>query len=92
MNVFSSRAGLLTAVTLAGMLAACDNSYSPSSAMPTTLYERYGGAATVSKVVDDAVVGLLADPMTAPFFAGLGKPGNSSPERARHVPGAERPG
>jgi truncated hemoglobin YjbI len=51
--------------------------------MAPSLYEKYGGAATVAKVVDDAVVGLLADPVTAPFFAGLGQPGASSPERVK---------
>ena len=55
-----------------------------SPTMPSnTLYEKYGGAPTVAKVVDDAVVGLLADPVVAPFFAGLGQPGNSSPERLK---------
>jgi truncated hemoglobin YjbI len=84
MKRVSSRAGILTALILAaGMVAACGSSYSPSMATQASLFEKYGGAATVSKVVDDAVVGLLADPVTAPFFAGLGKPGNSSPERLK---------
>jgi truncated hemoglobin YjbI len=83
MNVIPSRAGLLLAVTVAGMLAAACDSDSPMDATQASLYEKYGGAATVSKVVDDAVVGLLADPVVAPFFAGLGQPGNSSPERLK---------
>ena len=37
------------------------------------------GAATVRKLVDDAVTGLLADPVEAPFFAALGQPEASRP-------------
>lgn len=36
-----------------------------------SLYDKYGGAPTVVKVVDDAVAGLLADCTQAPYFAGV---------------------
>jgi hypothetical protein len=39
--------------------------------------------AAVSKVVDDAVSGLLADPKEAPYFANIGKPGHDSPDRLK---------
>ena len=72
---------LVPVVLLAVAAAGCGDD---SPTMPSnTLYEKYGGAPTVAKVVDDAVVGLLADPVVAPFFAGLGQPGNSSPERLK---------
>jgi len=72
---------LVPVVLLAVAAAGCGDE---SPTMPSqTLYEKYGGAPTVAKVVDDAVVGLVADPVVAPFFAGLGQPGNSSPERLK---------
>jgi truncated hemoglobin YjbI len=77
-----SLAGLLSIVVLAGVLGAC-GSDSPSSPDQQSLYQKYGGAGTVAKVVDDAVAGLLADPVTAPFFAGVGQPGGSTPERLK---------
>ena len=39
--------------------------------------------AAVSKVVDDAVSGLLADPKEAPYFANIGKPGHDSRDRLK---------
>lgn len=46
-----------------------------------------GGDATapaaVSKVVDDAVAGLLADPKEAPYFAKVGQPGHDSVDRLK---------
>lgn len=69
------------AAVLAGTVA-CGND-SPMSPSAPTLYDKYGGAATIRKVVDDAVVGLLADPIEAPFFAGVGQPGNATPERLK---------
>ena len=72
---------LIPVVLLAVAAAGCGDD---SPTMPSnTLYEKYGGAPTIAKVVDDAVVGLVADPVVAPFFAGLGQPGNSSPERLK---------
>jgi len=77
----TSASRLVPVVLLAVAAAGCGDD---SPTMPSnTLYEKYGGAPTVAKVVDDAVVGLLADPVVAPFFAGLGQPGNSSPERLK---------
>jgi len=63
------------------LLAGCGDD-DPMSASQT-LFEKYGGAPTVAKVVDDAVTGLLADPVTAPFFAGIGQPGNDSPDKLK---------
>jgi truncated hemoglobin YjbI len=72
---------LVPVVLLAVAAAGCGDE---SPTMPSqTLYEKYGGAPTIAKVVDDAVVGLLADPVVAPFFAGVGQPGGSSVARLK---------
>jgi truncated hemoglobin YjbI len=72
---------LIPVVLLAVAAAGCGDE---SPTMPSqTLYEKYGGAPTIAKVVDDAVVGLLADPVVAPFFAGVGQPGGSSVARLK---------
>lgn len=76
-----SLAGAVSVLAASCLLAAC-GSDSPS-ASSQTLFEKYGGAPTIAKVVDDAVAGLLADPVTAPFFAGVGQPGNDSPQRLK---------
>ena len=81
MRISSSRAGALS-VLGASLLVAC-GSDNPAAPLAPSLFDKYGGAATVAKVVDDAVTALLADPVTAPFFAGLGQPGASSPERLK---------
>jgi truncated hemoglobin YjbI len=73
---------LIPAVLLAVAAAGCGDD-APTMPSTPSLFEKYGGAPTVAKVVDDSVVGLLADPVVAPFFAGLGQPGNSSPERLK---------
>jgi truncated hemoglobin YjbI len=70
-------AALLATVT------ACGSDSSPTSPTAPALYDKYGGAATVRKLVDDVVTGLLADPTQAPFFAALGQPGNATPERLK---------
>lgn len=75
-------AGLGIAGALALALVACNDTKTPTSPSQS-LYEKYGGAATVSKVVDDAVTGLLADPVEAPFFAALGTPGHDTPARLK---------
>lgn len=77
----SSVVRFVPVVLLAVAAAGCGDD-SPTMASQT-LYEKYGGAPTVAKVVDDAVVGLLADPVTAPFFAGVGQPGGSSVARLK---------
>jgi truncated hemoglobin YjbI len=72
---------LVPVVLLAVAAAGCGDD---SPTMPSqTLYEKYGGAPTIAKVVDDAVAGLLADPVVAPFFAGVGQPGGSSVARLK---------
>ena len=48
-----------------------------------TLYNKYGGAPTVAKVVDDAVAGLLADCEEAPYFAVVGTAGHDSVARLK---------
>jgi truncated hemoglobin YjbI len=73
---------LIPVVLFAVAAAGCGDD-SPTTPSTPTLFEKYGGAPTIAKVVDDAVVGLLADPVVAPFFAGVGQPGNSSPERLK---------
>lgn len=79
----------LMTVALCGVISAvavgCSND-SPTmpSTMPSTsqsLYVKYGGAPTVSKLVNDAVTALLADPVEAPFFAVIGQPGRASAAR-----------
>ena len=48
-----------------------------------TLYVKYGGAATVAKVVDDAVGGVLGDCELTPYFAVVGQPGHDSADRLK---------
>ncbi len=74
-------AGLVA--TLAIGITACNDSKSPTDPSGQSLYDKYGGAPTIRKVVDDAVTGLLADPVEAPFFAVLGQPGHDTPERLK---------
>jgi truncated hemoglobin YjbI len=77
----ASASRLIPVVLLAVAAAGCSDE---SPTVPSqTLYEKYGGAPTIAKVVDDAVVGLLADPVVAPFFAGVGQPGGSSVARLK---------
>jgi hemoglobin len=45
---------------------------------PQSLYDKYGGEATVKKVVGQAVTGLTSDPKTAPFFTVVGMKGHDS--------------
>jgi truncated hemoglobin YjbI len=55
-----------------------------SCAGQMTLYTKYGGAPTVSKLVDDAVTGLLGDCKEAPYFTNnLGKSGHDSVARLK---------
>lgn len=74
--------GLVCLVSAMTMAAACGDD-SPTMPSTPTLYEKYGGAPTVRKLVDDAVTAVLADPTQAPFFAGVGQPGNDTPERLK---------
>ncbi len=67
------------AVLAAAAISACGND-SPAGPSMQSLYDKYGGAPTVRKVVDDAVTALLADPVQAPFFASLGQPGSVTPD------------
>jgi truncated hemoglobin YjbI len=74
---------LVPVVLLAVAAAGCSDDDAPTTPSTPTLFEKYGGAPTIAKVVDDAVVGLLADPVVAPFFAGVGQPGGSSVDRLK---------
>jgi truncated hemoglobin YjbI len=67
-------------VAAAALLAACSDD-NPMSASQS-LYDKYGGAATIRTVVDNAVTALVSDPVTAPFFAStLATPGR--PDRLK---------
>ena len=87
-SIFSR--SLLGALVVVGAVAASACSSNNDTPAPTpdsggtkTLYDKYGGAPTVQKLVDDAVAGLLADPKEAPFFANVGKPGHDSVDRLK---------
>ena len=56
------------------------------TATPVSLYVKYSGKPTVTKIVDDAVAGLLADTKVSPFFAVIGKPGHDSVARLKSCP------
>jgi truncated hemoglobin YjbI len=78
------RIGLAIIVSVIGV--GCDHSnMTPTMPTPaaTSLFTKYGGAPTIAKVVNDAVTGLLADPVEAPFFAALGQPGHDTPDRLK---------
>lgn len=80
---------ILIATTSA--LTACGGSGSQSTAATAQfpqnqdIWQALGGdanaPAAVSKVVNDAVAGLLADPKEAPYFANLGQPGHDTANR-----------
>lgn len=76
--------GVTAAVCLAAVLGvtACSND-EPTMPSTPSLYDKYGGAATVRKLVDDAVTAVLADPVQAPFFANVGKAGFASADRIK---------
>ena len=46
-----------------------------------TLFDKYGGYPTIKTVVDQSAAALLADPITAPFFVDIGKPGHDTVDR-----------
>jgi truncated hemoglobin YjbI len=48
-----------------------------------SLYDKYGGAPTIAKVVDDAVGGVLGDCELTPYFAVVGMSGHDSAERLK---------
>jgi len=72
-------------------LAGCGGGDSPAPtrqfAQNADIWTALGGdtaaPAAVSKVVDDAVGGLLADPKEAPYFANVGMPGHDSVDRLK---------
>ena len=85
------RALVVSAVSLSALISACgggdDKPPMPQFPQNADIWAALGGdakaPAAVSKVVDDAVSGLLADPVEAPYFAVVGKPGHDSPDRLK---------
>jgi hypothetical protein len=84
------RALMVSAASLCALLSACGGSDDgPKTQFPqnSDIWAALGGndkaPAAVSKVVDDAVTGLLADPKEAPYFAVVGKPGHDSVGRLK---------
>ncbi|MDE2147777.1 MAG: group 1 truncated hemoglobin [Burkholderiales bacterium] len=84
------RSLLALAVVASSTLVACGGGGGGSTntaqfPQNTDMWQGLGGdtkaPAAVSKVVNDAVTGLLADPKTAPYFANIGKPGHDSADR-----------
>jgi hypothetical protein len=78
----------LTAGGLALAICSCSSSSSNDAGTKAdtgqqSLYDKYGGAPTVSKVVDDAVTGLLADCEEAPYFASVGTANHDSVARLK---------
>lgn len=78
-------------VATSSILVACGGSSNQAPAATVQypqnqdIWQALGGdanaPAAVSKVVNDAVAGLLADPKEAPYFANLGKPGHDTANR-----------
>jgi hypothetical protein len=85
------RALMVSAASLCAFLSGCgggsDDPPQRQFAQNADIWQALGGdaqaPAAVSKVVDDAVTGLLADPMEVPYFAVVGKPGHDSPDRLK---------
>lgn len=78
------------ALTCACLLTACGGGGTPvarqfpqNADMWVGLGGDTGAPVAVSKVVDDAVAGLLADPKEAPYFAVVGQPGHDSVARLK---------
>jgi truncated hemoglobin YjbI len=93
--VFSKIFIILASVGSVGLIVACGSGGGPSgnqeqpqfagaqAATGGSLYDKYGGQPTIQKVVDDAVTGVLADPVVAPFFGFIGQPGHDSADRLK---------
>jgi truncated hemoglobin YjbI len=83
----SPRRRLLCLVALAAVGCSSSNNNTAKDAATETgsqsLYDKYGGAPTVKKVVDDAVTGLLADCQVAPYLASVGTPNHDSVDRLK---------
>lgn len=86
------RTALIASIVSAAILTACgggDDNPTPQPQYPQNadMWQGLGGdsaaPAAVSKVVDDAVSGLLADPKEAPYFAVVGQPGHDSVDRLK---------
>ena len=75
------------ALLIGAQFSGCnDNNPAPSQpAAPSgTVFQRYGGATTITKIVDDAVTGLIADCKENPFFTTvLDMPGHDSSDRLK---------
>src|SRR5437660_418455 len=76
----------LVALAAVGCSSSNNNNAAKDAATETgtqSLYDKYGGAPTVKKVVDDAVTGLLADCQVAPYLASVGTPNHDSVDRLK---------
>ena len=78
------------AVFSASLVAACGGGddgptrqFPQNADMWTALGGDSGAPAAISKVVDDAATGLLADPKVAPYFAVVGTAGHDSVDRLK---------
>jgi hypothetical protein len=62
-----------------------ESSSPPSATTPNqSLFDKYGGAPTITKVVDDAVVALIADCKQNPYFTTvLNTPGHDTTDRLK---------
>lgn len=67
-------AGSTTGATTGGLPPVCNNGSDAG-----TLFDCYGGASTVQEIVNQAVTGLLADCVTAPYFANVALSGDTTP-------------
>jgi hypothetical protein len=65
------------ATTNEGSAPAADNAAAPGP----SLYDKYGGAPTVRKVVHDVAMTVFRDCHLAPYLSVVGKPGHASPDR-----------
>lgn len=73
LHAFAAAAVLISAV-------ACNNTSGGGGGGTTSasLYNKYGGAATITTAVDNVAGALLADPVTSPFFGPITAAGNGA--------------
>ena len=64
-----------------GSTGASDAGTTGDMPVPQSMFDKYGGAQTVARIVSDAITALDADCMTAPYFAVVGQTGHDSPTR-----------
>ena len=78
---------LLAAISAVSLVGCDDDTTTPAPTQPgqtTNLYKKYGGQPTVTKIVDDAVVALVADCSQNPYFTTvLDTTGHDSTDRLK---------